>query len=159
MVHRKHWETALLPVLLTLLLSVFLFPSASPSPIVVCRAGCSAEHGFCEQPDECRCLEGWTGPLCTVPVSTSSCLSPRGPSSATTRCLVPGPGPCDGNPCANGGSCSVSITPSHLMLISTLPWKFPPPPQLRFHETTAWGRAGVAVREDFMEESSRHLGP
>ncbi|XP_011370629.1 delta-like protein 3 [Pteropus vampyrus] len=74
-----------------------------------CRAGCSAEHGFCEQPDECRCLEGWTGPLCTVPVSTSSCLSPRGPSSATTRCLVPGPGPCDGNPCANGGSCSETL--------------------------------------------------
>uniref|UniRef100_A0A8C4LWZ9 Delta like canonical Notch ligand 3 n=1 Tax=Equus asinus TaxID=9793 RepID=A0A8C4LWZ9_EQUAS len=71
-----------------------------------CRAGCSSEHGFCEQPGECRCLEGWTGPLCTVPVSTSSCLSPRGPSSATPGCLVPGPGPCDGNPCANGGSCS-----------------------------------------------------
>uniref|UniRef100_A0A2K6TIJ0 Delta like canonical Notch ligand 3 n=1 Tax=Saimiri boliviensis boliviensis TaxID=39432 RepID=A0A2K6TIJ0_SAIBB len=71
-----------------------------------CQAGCSPEHGFCERPGECRCLEGWTGPLCTVPVSTSSCLSPRGPSSATTRCLVPGPGPCDGNPCANGGSCS-----------------------------------------------------
>ncbi|XP_011807923.1 PREDICTED: LOW QUALITY PROTEIN: delta-like protein 3 [Colobus angolensis palliatus] len=73
---------------------------------LVCRAGCSLEHGFCEQPGECRCLEGWTGPLCTVPVSTSSCLGPRGPSSATTGCLVPGPGPCDGNPCANGGSCS-----------------------------------------------------
>ncbi|XP_011763103.2 delta-like protein 3 isoform X1 [Macaca nemestrina] len=72
----------------------------------VCRAGCSLEHGFCEQPGECRCLEGWTGPLCTVPVSTSSCLGLRGPSSATTGCLVPGPGPCDGNPCANGGSCS-----------------------------------------------------
>ncbi|XP_023577242.1 delta-like protein 3 [Octodon degus] len=72
----------------------------------VCLAGCSPEHGFCEQPDECRCLEGWTGPLCTVPVSTSSCLGPRGPSSATAGCLVPGPGPCDGNPCANGGSCS-----------------------------------------------------
>ncbi|XP_008580728.1 PREDICTED: delta-like protein 3 [Galeopterus variegatus] len=71
-----------------------------------CRAGCSPEHGFCEQPDECRCLEGWTGPLCTVPVSTSSCLSPRGPPSATAGCLVPGPGPCDVNPCANGGSCS-----------------------------------------------------
>ncbi|XP_019521800.1 PREDICTED: delta-like protein 3 [Hipposideros armiger] len=76
-----------------------------------CRAGCSPEHGFCEQPDECRCLEGWTGPLCTVPVSTSSCLSPRGPSSATAGCLepVPGPGPCDGNPCANGGSCSETL--------------------------------------------------
>ncbi|XP_014651573.1 PREDICTED: delta-like protein 3 [Ceratotherium simum simum] len=73
---------------------------------LACRAGCSPEHGFCEQPGECRCLEGWTGPLCTVPVSTSGCLSPRGPSSATTGCLVPGPGPCDGNPCANGGSCS-----------------------------------------------------
>ncbi|EHH59574.1 hypothetical protein EGM_09716 [Macaca fascicularis] len=72
----------------------------------VCRAGCSLEHGFCEQPGECRCLEGWTGPLCMVPVSTSSCLGLRGPSSATTGCLVPGPGPCDGNPCANGGSCS-----------------------------------------------------
>uniref|UniRef100_A0A8D2INF2 Delta-like protein 3 n=1 Tax=Urocitellus parryii TaxID=9999 RepID=A0A8D2INF2_UROPR len=71
-----------------------------------CRAGCSPEHGFCERPDECRCLEGWTGPLCTVPVSTSSCLSPRGPSSATAGCLATGPGPCDGNPCANGGSCS-----------------------------------------------------
>ncbi|XP_066205867.1 delta-like protein 3 [Saccopteryx leptura] len=71
-----------------------------------CRAGCSPEHGFCEQPDECRCLEGWTGPLCTVPVSTSTCLSSRGPSSAVTGCLVPSPGPCDGNPCANGGSCS-----------------------------------------------------
>ncbi|XP_004595241.2 delta-like protein 3 [Ochotona princeps] len=73
-----------------------------------CRAGCSPEHGFCEQPDECRCLEGWTGPLCTVPVSTSSCLGPRGPSSAATGCPVPGPGPCDRNPCANGGSCSES---------------------------------------------------
>uniref|UniRef100_A0A8C2YUP7 Delta like canonical Notch ligand 3 n=1 Tax=Chinchilla lanigera TaxID=34839 RepID=A0A8C2YUP7_CHILA len=72
----------------------------------VCLAGCSPEHGFCEQPDECRCLEGWTGPLCTVPVSTSSCLGPRDPSSATAGCLLPGPGPCDGNPCANGGSCS-----------------------------------------------------
>nr|XP_003467216.2 LOW QUALITY PROTEIN: delta-like protein 3 [Cavia porcellus] len=72
----------------------------------VCLKGCSPEHGFCEQPDECQCLEGWTGPLCTVPVSTSSCLGPRGPSSATAGCLVPGPGPCDGNPCANGGSCS-----------------------------------------------------
>nr|XP_014332098.1 PREDICTED: LOW QUALITY PROTEIN: delta-like protein 3 [Bos mutus] len=75
----------------------------------VCRAGCSPEHGFCEQPDECRCLEGWTGPLCTIPVSSSSCLSSRGPSSATTGCLVPGPGPCDGNPCANGGSCSETL--------------------------------------------------
>lgn len=80
-------------------------------PTAVCRAGCSPEHGFCEQPDECRCLEGWTGPLCTIPVSSSSCLSSRGPSSATSGCLVPGPGPCDGNPCANGGSCSVSINP------------------------------------------------
>ncbi|XP_016064622.1 PREDICTED: delta-like protein 3 [Miniopterus natalensis] len=71
-----------------------------------CRAGCSPEHGFCERPGECRCLEGWTGPLCTVPVSTSTCLSSRGPSSAVTGCLIPGPGPCDGNPCANGGSCS-----------------------------------------------------
>ncbi|GAB5582047.1 delta-like protein 3 isoform X1 [Prionailurus iriomotensis] len=71
-----------------------------------CRAGCSPDHGFCEQPNECRCLEGWTGPLCTIPVS-SSCLTPRGPSSAATGCLVPRPGPCDGNPCANGGSCSV----------------------------------------------------
>ncbi|OWK15957.1 DLL3 [Cervus elaphus hippelaphus] len=75
----------------------------------VCRAGCSPEHGFCEQPDECRCLEGWTGPLCTIPVSSSSCLSSRGPSSATSGCLVPGPGPCDGNPCANGGSCSETL--------------------------------------------------
>ncbi|KAF6077278.1 delta like canonical Notch ligand 3 [Phyllostomus discolor] len=74
-----------------------------------CRAGCSPEHGFCEQPDECRCLEGWTGPLCTVPVSTSTCLSSRGPSSAAAGCLVPGPGPCDGNPCANGGSCSETL--------------------------------------------------
>uniref|UniRef100_A0A2R9C987 EGF-like domain-containing protein n=1 Tax=Pan paniscus TaxID=9597 RepID=A0A2R9C987_PANPA len=81
-------------------------PCGGPREPSVCRAGCSPEHGFCEQPGECRCLEGWTGPLCTVPVSTSSCLSPRGPSSATTGCLVPGPGPCDGNPCANGGSCS-----------------------------------------------------
>uniref|UniRef100_A0A8D0N4V2 EGF-like domain-containing protein n=1 Tax=Sus scrofa TaxID=9823 RepID=A0A8D0N4V2_PIG len=79
------------------------------APLTTCRAGCSPEHGFCEQPDECRCLDGWTGPLCTVPVSTSSCLSPRGPSSATTGCLVPGPGPCDGNPCANGGSCSETL--------------------------------------------------
>ncbi|XP_036263866.1 delta-like protein 3 [Pipistrellus kuhlii] len=71
-----------------------------------CRAGCSPEHGFCEQPDECQCLEGWTGPLCTVPASTSTCLSSRGPFSAVAGCLVPGPGPCDGNPCANGGSCS-----------------------------------------------------
>ncbi|XP_055992900.1 delta-like protein 3 [Sorex fumeus] len=70
----------------------------------VCRPGCSPEHGFCEQPDECQCLDGWTGPLCTVPVSTSSC--PRGPSLASPGCLSPGPGPCDGNPCANGGSCS-----------------------------------------------------
>nr|XP_006215161.1 delta-like protein 3 [Vicugna pacos] len=74
-----------------------------------CRAGCSPQHGFCEQPDECQCLEGWTGPLCTIPVSTTSCLSPRGPSSATAGCLVPGPGPCDGNPCANGGSCSETL--------------------------------------------------
>ncbi|KAB1274274.1 Delta-like protein 3 [Camelus dromedarius] len=74
-----------------------------------CRAGCSPDHGFCEQPDECQCLEGWTGPLCTIPVSTTSCLSPRGPSSATDGCLVPGPGPCDGNPCANGGSCSETL--------------------------------------------------
>ncbi|XP_058136222.1 delta-like protein 3 isoform X2 [Dasypus novemcinctus] len=73
---------------------------------LACRAGCSPEHGFCEQPGECRCLEGWAGPLCTVPVSTSSCLNPRGSSSAAAGCLVPGPGPCDGNPCANGGSCS-----------------------------------------------------
>ncbi|XP_033621880.1 delta-like protein 3 [Fukomys damarensis] len=72
----------------------------------ICLAGCSPEHGFCEQPDECQCLEGWTGPLCTVPVSTSSCLGPRGPPSVTDGCLAPGPGPCDGNPCANGGSCS-----------------------------------------------------
>ncbi|XP_012585951.1 PREDICTED: delta-like protein 3 [Condylura cristata] len=72
----------------------------------VCRAGCSPEHGFCEQPDECRCLAGWTGPLCTIPVSTSGCLDPQGSSSTNTGCLVPGPGPCDGNPCANGGSCS-----------------------------------------------------
>ncbi|XP_005868905.2 PREDICTED: delta-like protein 3 [Myotis brandtii] len=71
-----------------------------------CRAGCSPEHGFCERPDECQCLEGWTGPLCTVPVSSSTCLSSRGPFSAVTGCLMPGPGPCDGNPCANGGSCS-----------------------------------------------------
>ncbi|VCX39938.1 unnamed protein product, partial [Gulo gulo] len=70
-----------------------------------CRQGCSPDHGFCEQPNECRCLEGWTGPLCTIPVS-SSCLTPRGPSPATAGCLVPRPGPCDGNPCANGGSCS-----------------------------------------------------
>ncbi|KAK2495041.1 hypothetical protein MC885_003168 [Smutsia gigantea] len=75
------------------------------SVFAACRAGCSPEHGFCEQPDECQCLEGWTGPLCTIRVSASSCLSPRGPSSAATGCLVPGPGPCDGNPCANGGSC------------------------------------------------------
>uniref|UniRef100_A0A8C6WCE1 Delta-like protein 3 n=1 Tax=Nannospalax galili TaxID=1026970 RepID=A0A8C6WCE1_NANGA len=72
----------------------------------VCRAGCSSEHGYCEQPDECQCLEGWTGPLCTVPVSASSCLNPGGSASASTGCLVPAPGPCDGNPCANGGSCS-----------------------------------------------------
>uniref|UniRef100_A0A8C5L5N8 Delta like canonical Notch ligand 3 n=1 Tax=Jaculus jaculus TaxID=51337 RepID=A0A8C5L5N8_JACJA len=71
-----------------------------------CRAGCSPEHGFCEQPDECQCREGWTGPLCTLPVSTSSCLNSRAPASASTGCLAPGPGPCDGNPCANGGSCS-----------------------------------------------------
>ncbi|XP_060041904.1 delta-like protein 3 [Erinaceus europaeus] len=74
---------------------------------LVCRAGCNPEHGFCELPGECRCLDGWTGPLCTVPAPASSCLSPRGsPSSAITGCLVPRPGPCDGNPCANGGSCS-----------------------------------------------------
>ncbi|XP_042523717.1 delta-like protein 3 [Dipodomys spectabilis] len=71
-----------------------------------CRAGCSPEHGFCEQPDECQCQEGWTGPLCTIPVAISSCLSPGGPPSAISECLGPGPGPCDGNPCANGGSCS-----------------------------------------------------
>ncbi|XP_006871590.1 PREDICTED: delta-like protein 3 [Chrysochloris asiatica] len=73
---------------------------------LTCRAGCSPEHGFCEQPDECQCLEGWSGPLCKVPVSTSSCLNPRDPSSATAGCLITGPGPCDGNPCLNGGSCS-----------------------------------------------------
>ncbi|KAM6223682.1 delta-like protein 3 [Rhynchocyon petersi] len=78
----------------------------SPPLVVTCRAGCSPEHGFCEQPNECLCLLGWAGPLCTVPVSTSSCLGPRGPSSAAAGCLLPGPGPCDGNPCANGGSCS-----------------------------------------------------
>ncbi|XP_076987997.1 delta-like protein 3 [Tamandua tetradactyla] len=74
-----------------------------------CRAGCSPEHGFCEQPDECRCLEGWAGPLCTVPVSTNSCLNSGDSSSAIAGCLVPGPGPCDGNPCANGGSCSETL--------------------------------------------------
>ncbi|XP_055002117.1 delta-like protein 3 [Sorex araneus] len=76
----------------------------------ICRPGCSPEHGFCEQPDECQCLDGWTGPLCTVPVSTSSC--PRGPSLASPGCLSPGPGPCDGNPCANGGSCSETAAAS-----------------------------------------------
>ncbi|XP_054436820.1 delta-like protein 3 [Pteronotus mesoamericanus] len=76
---------------------------------LACRAGCSPEHGFCEQPDECRCMEGWTGPFCTVPVSTSTCPSSRGPSAAVTGCLVPGPGACDGNPCANGGSCSETL--------------------------------------------------
>ncbi|XP_075392762.1 delta-like protein 3 [Tenrec ecaudatus] len=82
-------------------------PEDECAPPLACRAGCSPEHGFCEQPDECQCLEGWSGPLCNVPVATSSCLSPRGPSSASTGCLLTGPGnPCDGNPCANGGSCS-----------------------------------------------------
>lgn len=104
------------------------FLSASLSPIAVCRAGCSLEHGFCEQPGECQCLEGWTGPLCTVPVSTSSCLGLRGPSSATTGCLVPGPGPCDGNPCANGGSCSVSVTLPTLSCLVLYPGSHGPLP-------------------------------
>lgn len=121
------------------------FPSASLSPVAACRAGCSPEHGFCERPDECQCLEGWTGPLCTVPVSTSTCLSSRGPFSAVAGCLVPGPGPCDGNPCANGGSCSVSITPPtpRLFLISSiLPWEFPPSPDggsMRQQPGEGWG--------------------
>ncbi|XP_051017996.1 delta-like protein 3 [Acomys russatus] len=72
----------------------------------VCRAGCSLEHGYCEEPAECHCLEGWTGPLCTVPVATSSCLNSKVPGPPSPGCLSPGPGPCDGNPCANGGSCS-----------------------------------------------------
>ncbi|NP_446118.2 delta-like protein 3 precursor [Rattus norvegicus] len=85
------------------------FPDECEAPresLTVCRAGCSPEHGYCEEPDECHCLEGWTGPLCTVPVSTSSCLNSRVSGPAGTGCLLPGPGPCDGNPCANGGSCS-----------------------------------------------------
>ncbi|XP_055450921.1 delta-like protein 3 [Psammomys obesus] len=81
------------------------FPDECEAP-PVCRAGCSPEHGYCEEPDECLCLQGWTGPLCTVPVSTSSCLTARAPGPASSGCLFPGPGPCDGNPCANGGSCS-----------------------------------------------------
>ncbi|XP_030742219.1 delta-like protein 3 [Echinops telfairi] len=82
-------------------------PEDECAPPLACRAGCSPEHGFCDRPDECQCLEGWSGPLCTVPIATSSCLSPRGPSSASAGCLLTGPGnPCDVNPCANGGSCS-----------------------------------------------------
>lgn len=118
------------------------FPSASLSPTAACRAGCSPEHGFCERPDECQCLEGWTGPLCTVPVSSSTCLSSRGPFSAVSGCLMPGPGPCDGNPCANGGSCSVSITPSHRFLRSILPWEFPSSPgwgSMRQQPGEGWG--------------------
>ncbi|CAO2626220.1 Delta-like protein 3 [Lemmus lemmus] len=85
------------------------FPEECEAPrefLSRCREGCSPEHGYCEEPGECHCLEGWTGPLCTVPVSTSSCLNSRVPGPASTGCLLPGPGPCDGNPCANGGSCS-----------------------------------------------------
>ncbi|XP_027286292.1 delta-like protein 3 isoform X2 [Cricetulus griseus] len=81
------------------------FPEECEAP-PMCREGCSPEHGYCEEPGECHCREGWTGPLCTVPVSTSGCLNSRVPGPASTGCLLPGPGPCDGNPCANGGSCS-----------------------------------------------------
>ncbi|XP_076399123.1 delta-like protein 3 [Peromyscus maniculatus bairdii] len=81
------------------------FPQECEAP-PICREGCSPEHGYCEDPDECHCLEGWTGPLCTVPVSASSCPNSRVPGPGNTGCLLPGPGPCDGNPCANGGSCS-----------------------------------------------------
>uniref|UniRef100_A0A8D2LJH4 EGF-like domain-containing protein n=1 Tax=Varanus komodoensis TaxID=61221 RepID=A0A8D2LJH4_VARKO len=79
----------------------------------ICRPGCHETHGFCEEPGECRCHYGWTGPFCDRCILFPGCV--HGSCTEPWKCdCDTGWGgllcdkeviACLSEPCSHGGSC------------------------------------------------------
>ncbi|XP_039254307.2 protein jagged-1b-like [Styela clava] len=83
--------------------------------IAKCKTGCSAEHGKCSSPNECKCDYGWQGELCDKCVPYPGCE--HGTCTKPWQCQCDtnwGGLLCDKNlnycgtfqPCLNGGTCT-----------------------------------------------------
>ncbi|XP_015789655.1 neurogenic locus protein delta [Tetranychus urticae] len=40
----------------------------------ICKTGCHSTHGYCNEPNECKCKFGWTGEFCSLCVPMPGCI-------------------------------------------------------------------------------------
>ena len=93
--------------------------------LAVCGKGCSDEHGYCHNPGECKCRQGYQGPRCDAPIAKPGCRYGTASKPYSCECLPgytgdlcdqpirPSRTACDlPNRCQNGGKCVSSIRSS-----------------------------------------------
>ncbi|CAL4068877.1 unnamed protein product, partial [Meganyctiphanes norvegica] len=51
-----------------------------------CKPLNGCKNGYCTQPLECRCHEGWTGPLCQIPICAANCSTSHGSCNKPGEC-------------------------------------------------------------------------
>ncbi|XP_046642979.1 delta-like protein 4 isoform X2 [Daphnia pulicaria] len=79
----------------------------------ICKKGCSADHGYCEVPNQCRCRVGWWGSNCDVCHPYPGCRNGYCLKPWECRCQPHWTGflcdqkivSCARDSCLNGGTC------------------------------------------------------
>lgn len=91
-----------------------MFSSYFFSP-AICSSGCSKDHGFCEEPGDCKCRLGWEGPACDQCSRHPNCLHGTCSQPGQCNCKEGWGGLfCDQDlnfctnhkPCRNGATCT-----------------------------------------------------